>query len=284
MQNVVDVILTILKYLVPGLLVLYAVIAAVTRAWDGLREYLLFRKIRKVDRQGVVSSFLKRLSELPPDIVFETLSNILLPVDEDLYLESLVKEHTQVLPEPANVGIHDTPTGKVQTKYYVDVLSACCDAQTRRKLAQMIALRILDVMRREKHIFDAIAVSARGNVLLAAEVGDLLDKPLVLFGDLAGVSFPERIQAMTKLPQNYIVIDSLSATGEEILYVSNLIKEMEGKVRFIFTVIDRCFGAKDRARNESPFDHPLELVYIAEYDDRLCAQLFNVNLTNNKTR
>ena len=73
---------------------------------------------------------------------------------------------------------------------------------------------------------------------------------------------------MNNKPERYIIVDGLSASGEEIIYVSNLVKAMNAEVRFVFTVIDSCFGAKDRARNESPFVHPVELVFIAEYDDR----------------
>jgi orotate phosphoribosyltransferase len=274
MDNIIRFIEANLKYLIPGLLILYALISATTGAWEGIKQYFLYRKVLKVNRGGVVSSFLNKIAELPPDVVSQALSNVLLPIDADLYLEKLVRDHTQVLPKPTLVGIHDKPTGKVKTKYYVDVLSACCDAQTRRKLAQMVALKITEIVRKEKYTFDAIAVSARGNVLLAAEIGDLLDKPIVLFGDLAGVSFPVRFNAMHKKPERYIIIDGLSATGEEIIYVANLVKAINADARFVFTVIDRCFGAKDRARNESPFDHPVELVFIAEYDDRKCAGLF----------
>jgi len=274
----------ILKYIVPGLLILYAAFTAATKAIEGLKEYLVFRKIMKIDKNGVVTSFFKKLSELPPDMATETVSNVILPVDEVIYLEQIVRDHTQILPNQTWVGIHNTKTGKVKTQYYVDILSACCDARTRRKLAQMVAFRIIDTTRKERHSYDAIAVSARGNVLLAAEVGDLLDKPLVLFGDLAGVDFPERIQAMPKKPQRYIIVDGLSASGEEIIYVARMIKGTGAEVRFIFTVVDRCFGAKDRARNDSPFPHHMELVYIAEYDDKKCAKLLENNSKVNNRR
>ncbi len=275
MKATMDTLLNIMKYVVPILLLIYFIIAGGTSAWEGIKQFWLFRKVLRVDRQGVVTNFFARLAKLPPDTVPEVLSQVLLPVDNVLYLEQLVREHTQVLPSPTLVGIHDTTTGKVTTQYYVDVLSACCDATTRRKLALMIAIRVTDIMRQKHHVFDAIAVSARGNMLLASEVGDLLDKPLVLFGDLAGVNFPERIHAMRSIPRRYIIVDGLSASGEETIYVANLIKSVGGEVRFVFTIIDRCFGAKDRVRNESPFNFPIELIFLEEYDDRRCKQLIS---------
>jgi orotate phosphoribosyltransferase len=255
--------------------VLFFIFAGISKAWQGIKEFSIFWRVLRVNRQGAVLKFLSRLAELPPDTVPLVLSQILLPIDEELYIEELVRKYTQVLPTVTPVGIHESPTGKVNTKYYVDILSACCDADTRRKLAQMIALKVAEICRQDQHAFEAIAVSARGNVLLAAEVGDLLDKPIVLIGDLAGVTFPERMQAMPHLPRRYIIVDGLSASGEETLYVANLINGLGGEVRFVFTIIDRCFGAKDRVRNESPFSHPLELFCLAEYDDRRCAQIFN---------
>lgn len=233
----------------------------------------------------MIQQFLKSfsmLSKLPPDIVPAVLSQRLLPVDESLYLEQLVREYTQILPSPILVGIHDTPSGKVKTQYYVDMLSACCDAKTRTRLANSIAIRITEIVRKEQHTFDAIAVSARGNVLLAAEIGDILDKPIVLFGDLAGVSFPERMRAMQHRPHIYIIIDGLSASGEEILYSARSIKDLGGEARFVFVVMDRCFGAKDRVRNESPFTFPIELIYLAEYDDRRCHQLLSNSQGNSE--
>jgi len=282
MQSVFEFIKANIGYVIPALLVIYVLITTTVQAWDGLKSFSRFHRIRRVDKHGAVDGFFRRLMDTPPDLVSEVLSRILLPTNEDLYLEQLVREHTQILPRPTLVGIHDTPKGKVETRFYVDVLSACCDARTRRKLAQMIAIRVVNTMQQEKQSYDAIAVSARGNVLLAAEVGDLLDKPIVLIGDLAGVTFPERIQAMPKKPQKYIIVDGLSASGEEIIYVSNLIKSIGGETRFVFTVIDRCFFAKDRAKNESPFPYPIELKYIAEYGDRKCSQLLIE--TNHKSR
>lgn len=273
MQQLLDIAGFIAKVIVPALVAVYFIIIGLRRAWQGIKEFWLYRKLIRFDHEGVISRFFERLADLPPETVPSVLSQVLLPVDSTLYLEQLVKDHTQVLSNRALVGIHNTPTGKVKTKYYVDVLSACCDAGARRRLANMMAIRVTDISREKQYVFDAIAISARGNVLLAAEVGDLLDKPIVLFGDLAGVSFPERINAMTKKPERYIIVDGLSASGEEILFVANLIKDMGADVRYVFTIIDRCFGAKDRIKNESPFVHPIELLYIAEYDDKKCAQL-----------
>ena len=266
LQNIPDYVYIIL------LAIIFAIVGF-SKAREGIKEYWLFRKLMRVDRQGVVVNFLNRLAKLPPETVPDIISEILLPTDDAMYLGQIVREHTQVLPAQVLVGIHDTPKGKVKTQYYVDVLSACCDAQTRRRLARMMAIRITERIRQERHLFEAIAVSARGNVLLAAEVGDLLDKPIVLFGDLAGVNFPERMQGMGSIPQRYIIVDGLSASGEETLYLANLIKSIGGEVRFVFMVIDRCFGAKDRVRNESPFPHPLELICLDEYDDKRCSQL-----------
>lgn len=273
MQQFLDIAGLVVKILVPALVALYFIVVGSRRAWQGIKEFWLYRKLIRYDREGGVSRFFERLANLPPETVPSVLSQLLLPVDSILYLEQMVKEYTQILPKKTLVGIHDTAKGKVNTRFYVDVLSACCDAETRRKLASMMAIRVTDISREKQYTFDAIAISARGNVLLAAEVGDLLDKPIVVFGDLAGVSFPERINAMTKKPQRYIIVDGLSASGEEILFVAKLIKDMGADARYVFTVIDRCFGAKDRVKNESPFPHPIDLSYIAEYDDKKCAQL-----------
>jgi orotate phosphoribosyltransferase len=275
MNQFLGVLMSVAKYLVPILVALYVIFVASRKAWQGVKEFRLFLKVLHVDQQGVVSHFFGRIADLPPESVANILSQVLLPVDNNLYIEGLVRNYTQVLPEQVLIGIHDTKKGKVKTRYYVDILSACCDSKTRRKLSQMIVIRLTDVMRQNKHTFDAIAVPARGNMLLAVEVADLLDKPIVVFGDLAGVKFPERMQAMQSMPQRYIIVDGLSASGEEILHVANMIKSIGGQVHFVFTVIDRCFGAKDRVRHESPFDFPIELVYLEEYDDRKCRQLVN---------
>jgi orotate phosphoribosyltransferase len=275
MNQVLDALIVAAKYLVPILVALYIIFVASRKAWQGIKEFWLFLKVLRVDQQGVVANFFSRIADLPPESVANILSQVLLPVDNNLYIEGLVRNYTQVLPEQVLIGIHDTKKGKVKTRYYVDILSACCDSKTRRKLSQMIAIRVTDVMRKNSHTFDAIAVPARGNMPLAVEVADLLDKPIVVFGDLAGVKFPDRLQAMQNIPKRYIIVDGLSASGEEILHVANMIKSLGGQVSFVFTIIDRCFGAKDRVRHESPFDFPIELIYLEEYDDRKCKRLLN---------
>lgn len=258
------------------LFTIFSLTVIIVESRKRLKDFWLFLKIIRVDQQGVIAKFLNRMSNLPPEVVSSILSQILLPTtDNALYIEDLVRNYTQVLPEEVLIGIHDTKKGKVKTQYYVDVLSACCDSKTRHKLAQMIAVRVNDVMRQKNHTFDAIAVSALGNMLLAVEVADLLDKPIVVFGDLAGVDFPKRMQAMQNVPQRYIIVDGLSASGEETIYVAKMIESLGGQVNFIFTVIDRCFGAKDRVRHDSPFRFPMELIYLEEYDDKRCKQLVN---------
>jgi len=245
------------------------------KIWEAGRNFLLFFRVTKLGRREKVLDFLSRLAKLPEDVVDLVLSQIFLPVDTSLFIEQLVRQYTQILTLPTSVGIHDVPSGKVVTKFYVDILSACCNSKIRLKLALMVALRLNEVIRRENYTFDAIAVSARGNVLLASKVAELLDKPVVLFGDLAGVTFPQRISAMHQTSQRYIIIDGISATGEETLFVARLIKDLGAEVRFVFVALERCFGAKDRVRRDSPFKHPLELVYLDEYDDKRCTSLLS---------
>ncbi len=118
-------------------------------------------------------------------------------------------------------------------------------------------------------------MSARGNELLALRVADILDKPMMVFGDIAGVPFPQPVQGAPHY-KRYIIVDGLSASGEEILYVARAIKEIGAEVRYVFVVLDRCFGAKDRVRRESPFQQPLELLFLEEYDDRRCRDLSKI--------
>ncbi len=135
MENIADTLIKIFELLGLVLMTLYVAYIGITKALEGTKEFSLFQRLMKVDRHGVVSKFFDRLADLPPDMVLDTLSDALLPVpNEDLYLERLVRDKTQVLPEPRMIGLHDTPNGKVKTQYYVDVLSACCDAETRRRL------------------------------------------------------------------------------------------------------------------------------------------------------
>jgi len=255
------------------ILIIVFLIFAVPRLRDSIRNVRLFAKIMSSGRRGAILHFLDQLLQLPEDAISMVLTHKLMPADAQLFLEQLVRQHTQDLHAEVPVGIHDTPTGKVETAFYVDLVTACCEPGIRAKLANLVAIKIVETVTSHSYPFDAIAVSARGNVLLASKVADILDKPIVVFGDLAGVTFPERMRGAHLSYNRYVLVDGLSASGEETLFIANMIRENGGEVRFVFVVLDRCFGAKDRVKRESPFDHPLEIVYLEEYDDRRCAIL-----------
>jgi len=236
---------------------------------EALKDILLFYRVMSGRGREEIRNFLLRLVNLPEETIRELLTNRVIPDRSTGLVEEVVLSHTQYLGDKVAVGVHDTPSGKVQTEYYVDLVTACCDTKTRAKLANMLAIKILGTLKLKQYTYEAIAVSAMGNQLLAAEVSNILDKPMVVFGDIAGVAFPQRFQRAPHY-KRYIVVDGLSATGEEILHLGRAIKETGAEVKYIFVILDRCFGAKDRVRRESPFPYALELIYLEEFDDRRC--------------
>jgi len=254
-------------------LIVVFLVFAVPRLRDSIRNVQLFARIMSSGHRGAILRFLDQLLRLPEETISMVLTHKLMPADTQLFLEKLVRQHTQDLHTDTKVGIHDTRTGKVETAFYVDLVTACCEPGLRATLANLVAIKIVETVTNHSYSFDAIAVSARGNVLLASKVADILDKPIIVFGDLAGVTFPERMRGTHISYKRYIMVDGLSASGEETLFIADMIRENGGEVRFVFVVLDRCFGAKDRVRRESPFEQPLELVYLEEYDDHRCAQL-----------
>ncbi|MBI2333637.1 MAG: hypothetical protein HYU84_16045, partial [Chloroflexi bacterium] len=99
MQQILDTIGLVVKYLAPALLAIYFLIAGGRRALHGFKEFWLYRKLIHNDSQGETSRFFERLSKLPPETIPDILSKVLLPVDDALYLEKLIREYSQILPK-----------------------------------------------------------------------------------------------------------------------------------------------------------------------------------------
>src|SRR5262245_17562547 len=93
MQQVLEIIGNAVKILAPALIALYFIVVGLKRAWQGAKEFWVYRKLIHYDQEGAISRFFERLANLPPETVPGVLSQVLLPADSALYLEQLVREH-----------------------------------------------------------------------------------------------------------------------------------------------------------------------------------------------
>ncbi len=114
---------------------------------ETIKDLWIYFRVTTGHRRGEVRNFLSKLDGLPEETVRQLLTEKVIPDRSEGFIEEIVLSHTQYLGGKVAVGVHDTPTGKVQTEYYVDLVTASCDAKTRAKLANILAMKVLETVK-----------------------------------------------------------------------------------------------------------------------------------------
>lgn len=261
------------EYLWLGFVLLIFVAFAIPQFIDLWKSIHLFFKVLFSPNKEQIMGLIRLLMSMPEKLALHLVSSIVNHNVQHINYDDLIRRYTSVVDQP--IGINDVKTGKVKTPFYVDFIAACCDVIVLKRISLQLASSIIETLKKENYSFDYIVSMSRSNVLVGLEVAKNLEKPFIVLGPTAGVDLERLVSINSKTTFRFILVDAIVSRGEEILNIANNVKLMGHELRYIFVAVDRCFHAKDRLREQSPFIHPLELYSICDYDDKKISAIIN---------
>lgn len=146
-----------------------------------------------------------------------------------------------------------------KSKYYIDIKKASTDPKTLKLIAEQAALLI------RKMDIDSVAGVELGGVPLATAVSLETELPLLLVRKtVKDYGTKGRFVGELKAGDKLVLLEDVTTSGGSVKDAIKVVREAEGDVKYVITVVDREEGAK-----ESLAELGVELVPLVTASDLL---------------
>lgn len=132
------------------------------------------------------------------------------------------------------------------------------------KERRLIRDLFIDALKASGEQFDLIAATATAGIPHAAWIADKLNLPMVFVrGKAKDHGKRNRVEGVVKAGQNTAVIEDLISTGESAIDTANAVRELGGKVNYIFAIITYGMAkAKENFENNN-----IKLVSLTTFEE-----------------